>query len=220
MADISRRRLLSWTAMASLGMATGAASEASGKTAGGQRHTQSDLARRRIQRLHLPNVPLVTHDGKAVMFYDDLVKGKIVTMNFFFAKCDEICPRVTANLSKVQMLLGADLGKRVFMYSFTLKPEEDDVSAIKQYREMYHARPGWTFLTGKPEDLESLRKGIGFTYPDPAIDRDKTQHIGNVRYGNEPLMLWAACPGMAHAEFVAESISWMLRPDASHIQAS
>jgi protein SCO1 len=147
------------------------------------------------------------------MFYDDLIKNKIVSLNFFFAKCDEICPTVTANLAKVQKLLGADVGKKIFMYSFTLKPQEDDVSAIKHYREMFNAGPGWTFLTGRPEDMEKVRQGIGFTYPDPAIDKDKTQHIGNVRYGNEPLMLWGACPGLARPRFVAESISWMLRPD-------
>ena len=221
MADISRRKLLGWTALAPVAVATGTAAGMIAKTGlTGGKPTQSDLARQRIQRQHLPNIPLITHEGKHVMFYDDLVKGKIVTMNFFFAKCDEICPRVTANLEKVQKLLGADLGRKVFMYSFTLKPEEDDVSAIQHYREMYHARPGWTFLTGKPEDMEKLRKGIGFTYPDPAIDKDKTQHIGNVRYGNEPLMLWAACPGMAHAEYLAESISWMLRPETNRIQAS
>ena len=221
MADISRRKLLSWTAMAPIALAAGAAVGTTGNVhAGVEAPTQSDLARRRIQRLHLPNVPLFTHEGKRVMFYDDLVKGKIVTLNFFFAKCDEICPRVTANLAKVQKLLGADLGKKLFMYSFTLKPEEDDVNAIKHYRAMYDAKPGWTFLTGTAENIEKVRKGIGFTYPDPAIDGDKTQHIGNVRYGNEPLMLWAACPGMAHAEYVAESISWMLRPETNRIQVS
>ncbi len=177
--------------------------------------TVSDLARQRLQQLHLPNVPLVTHEGKKVMFYDDLIQGKVVTLNFFFAKCDEVCPLVTANLAKVQKLLGADLGTKLFMYSFTLKPEEDDVDAIRRYREMHHARPGWTFLTGKLEDLEKIRKGIGFTYPDPKIDGDKTQHIGNVRYGNEPLMLWGSCPGMARTQFVAESISWMIRPEGN-----
>jgi len=182
--------------------------------------TKSEVARRRLQRMHLPNVPLVTHEGKRVMFYDDLVKGKIVTMNFFFAQCDGVCPRVNANLEKVQRLFGADLGTKIFMYSFTLKPEQDDVKAIREYRAMYHALPGWTFLTGKPEDLEKLRKGIGFTYPDPAIDADKTQHIGNVRYGNEPLMLWAACPGMANPKYLAESIGWMIRPETNRIQPS
>jgi len=213
MTDFSRRKLLSWTATAPLAGATAALAEKTPKAGGNVEPTVSDLARQRIQRLHLPNVPLFTHEGKRVMFYDDLVKNKAVSLNFFFAKCDEICPLVTANLVKVQKLLGADVGTKLFMYSFTLKPEEDDVNVIKHYREMYHAKPGWTFLTGKPEDMEKIRRGIGFTYPDPTIDKDKTQHIGNVRYGNEPLMLWGACPGMAHPRFVAESISWMIHLD-------
>jgi len=197
--------------MAPLAGATAAVAEKTPKAS--QEPTVSDQARQRIQRLHLPNVPLVTHEGKRVMFYDDLIKNKVVSLNFFFAKCDEICPLVTANLVKVQKLLGADVGTKIFMYSFTLKPEEDDVEVIRHYREMYHAKPGWTFLTGKPEDMEKIRRGIGFTYPDPTIDKDKTQHIGNVRYGNEPLMLWGACPGMAKPSFVAESISWMIHLD-------
>jgi len=183
------------------------------------RTTRSELARRRIQKLHLPNVPLVTHDGKRVMFYDDLIRNRIVTLNFFYTKCDEICPGVTANLAQVQKLLGGAVGTKLFMYSFTLKPEQDDVAAIRSYREMFHAQPGWTFLTGKPADLEKIRRGIGFSYPDPKIDADKSQHIGNVRYGNEPLMLWAACPGLSNPKYLAESISWaVLNPQASHIQ--
>ena len=212
MADITRRKLLSWTAMTPLATAA-VAGTTSKKSLDNQAPTQSDLARQRIQRLHLPNVPLVTHEGKKVLFYDDLVKDKAVSLNFFFSKCDEICPLVMANLAKVQKLLGADVGTKLFMYSFTLKPEEDDVEAIRSYRQALNAKPGWTFLTGKPEDLEKIRRGIGFTYPDPAIDKDKTQHIGNVRYGNEPLMLWGACPGMARVSFVAESISWMIHLD-------
>jgi protein SCO1 len=181
-------------------------------------------ARARIQQQHLPNVPLITHEGKDVLFYDDLVKDKIVTFNFFYTNCgtqdddDGICPTVTANLAEVQKLLGDQVGRQLFMYSFTLKPDEDDVDDIRKYRETFGAGPGWTFLTGKSENIEKLRKGIGFTLPDPVQDRDKTQHIGNIRYGNEPRMLWAACPGMAHASFIAETLSWMVRPDTSRVQ--
>lgn len=216
MNDLSRRNLLGLAARTPLASLL---SGGAGATSGFVPETPG-YARKRIQELHLPNVPLVTHDGKKVLFYDDLVKDKIVTLNFFFAQCDEICPTVTANLAKVQMLLGDQVGRKVFMYSFTLKPQEDTVEVIKHYREKFGARPGWTFLTGKTDDIERLRKAIGFSYPDPAIDKDKTQHIGNVRYGNEPLMLWGACPGMAHPPFVAESISWMVRPDTNRVQAS
>jgi len=226
MSEVSRRKLLGWTALAPLaGAAAFTAGAAAARTATQAAATagkpsQSQLARQRIQRLHLPNVALLTHEGKKVRFYDDLIKDKIVTLNFFYTRCDEICPGVTANLAQVQKLLGADVGTKLFMYSFTLKPEEDDVTAISKYRSLFHARPGWTFLTGTPADLEQIRRGIGFQYPDPAIDQDKSQHIGNVRYGNEPLMLWAACPGLANASYLAETVSWMLRPETNRIQKS
>jgi len=152
-----------------------------------------------------------------VRFYDDLIKGKIVTINFFFARCEEVCPVVTSNMVKVQKLLGDQVGRQVFMYSFSLKPDEDTVDVIKHYREMHGVGPGWTFLTGKPADLELLRRKLGFTNPDPRLDQDVNQHIGNIRYGNEPLMLWGACPGMAHANWIAESIEWMVRPDTIRV---
>ena len=153
-------------------------------------------------------------------FYNDLIKDKIVSLNFFFAKCDEVCPLVMANLTRVQKLLGREVGRDIFMYSFTLKPDEDDLEVLRRHRQMYHAGPGWTFLTAKPEDMEKVRKAIGFTYPEPSIDKDKTQHIGNIRYGNEPLMLWSACPGMAHAKWIAETLEWAIHPETNRVQAS
>jgi protein SCO1 len=216
MKDLSRRQLLSMAALtpvvaALLPSAIGGAEKANSSQ-------PMSPARERIQRLHLPNVPLLTQDGKQVHFYDDLVKDKIVTINFFYVKCDEICPLVIGNLVKVQKLLRDQVSRDILMYSITLKPEEDSPSAIKSYMEMHGVKPGWTFLTGKPADVEKLRRGLGFSYPDPAIDKDKTQHIGNVRFGNEPLMLWSACPGMAHPKWVAETISWMVRPDTNRVQ--
>jgi len=91
----------------------------------------SERARRRIQEQHLPNLPLISHEGKQVLFYDDLIKNKAVTLNFFFANCDEICPLVTANLARVQKILGHQVGRDIHMYSFTLKPEEDTVEVIR-----------------------------------------------------------------------------------------
>jgi protein SCO1/2 len=219
MKDMSRRTMLGMLGMAPFagGLITAAGATHPVATT---KLTLSEQARRRIQAQHLPNLPLITHEGKHVRFYDDLIKDKIVSLNFFFANCDEVCPLVMANLSKVQTLLGGQVGRDIFMYSFTLKPEEDTLDVIQRHREIYHAKPGWTFLTAKPEDMEKLRKAIGFTYPEPAIDKDKTQHIGNIRYGNEPLMLWSACPGMAHAKWIAETLEWAIHPETNRVQAS
>jgi protein SCO1/2 len=216
---ISRRKFLSLTAAAPLAagvLSTPAAAEEPHKWP----MVTQEMARKRLQEQHLPNLPLITHEGKRVLFYDDLVKGKVVSLNFFFANCDEVCPLVTANLAKVQKLMGDQVGRDIHMYSFTLKPQEDTVDVIRNYRKKFGAGPGWTFLTAKPADMEKLRVAIGFTYPDPVIDKDTTQHIGNVRYGNEPLMYWSACPGMAHARFIVESLEWMIHPDQYRVQTA
>jgi protein SCO1/2 len=219
MKDMSRRTMLGMLGMAPFAGGLVTAADATHPVAS-TKLTLSEQARRRIQTQHLPNLPLITHEGKSVRFYDDLIKDKIVSLNFFYANCDEICPLVMANLSKVQTLLGSQIGRDIFMYSFTLKPEEDTLDVLRQHRERYHAKPGWTFLTAKPDDMEKIRKAIGFTYPEPAIDKDKTQHIGNIRYGNEPLMLWSACPGMAHAKWIAETLEWAIHPETNRVQAS
>jgi len=170
---------------------------------------KSNSARERIRERHFPNVLLTTHDGRKVRFYDDLIKDKIVVINFMYVKCDGVCPGITANLAKLQKLLGSRLGRDIFMYSFTLKPEQDSPEVLSKYAKAYHAKKGWTFLTGTPEDMELLRRKLGFTDPDPKLDADKSNHIGNVRYGNEALQLWGSCPGLSKASWMAESISWV-----------
>ena len=171
-------------------------------------------ARERIQERHFPNLLLTTHEGKKVRFYDDLIKDKIVFINFMYVKCEGVCPGITANLVKLQKLLGNRIGRDIFMYSFTLKPENDTPEVLKAYAEAYHVKKGWTFLTGTPADMELLRRKLGFTDPDPALDADKSNHIGNVRYGNEALHLWGSGPGMSKPSWMAESIAWLERPKA------
>jgi protein SCO1 len=206
MTTVTRRNLLGLLSLASAAplaghlLATPAIAADSGNS-----------ARALLQRRNFPNVKLQDQHGREVHFYDDLIKDKIVTINFFYAKCEGICPRVTANLAKAQKILGDRVGRDIFMTSISLKPEHDTPAVLKEYAEMFKARPGWSFLTGKPDDVEHLRRSLGFTNLDPQLDKDTSQHIGNVRMGNEPLMLWAACPGMARPEFIAKSILWMIR---------
>ena len=163
-------------------------------------------AREMIRQRYFPNVRLTTHEGKSVRLYDDLIKDKIVLINFMYAHCQGVCIPVTANLRKVQKLLGPRVGRDIFMCSFTLKPTEDTPDVLRAYAQRHNIGPGWSFLTGYPDDLEMLRRRLGFTDPDPARDADKRNHTGMVRYGNEPLTLWAACPGLQKPESLARSI--------------
>jgi protein SCO1/2 len=166
-------------------------------------------SRERIRQRYFPNLVLTTHEGRTVKFYDDLVKDKIVIFNMFYAKCEGICSPITRNLVRLQNILGSRVGKDIFMYSFTLKPKEDNVDALAHYAPMHKTRPGWFFLTGSAEDMETVRRKLGFVDPDPQVDKDLSNHIGVIKYGNEPLERWGGCPGMQAPEWIAETLSWV-----------
>ena len=156
-----------------------------------------------------PNVLLRTHEGRTVRFYDDLIRGRIVTVNFMYARCQNICPGMTSNLAMVQRALGKRVGRDIFMYSITLKPEEDTPAVLRSYAAAHGVKPGWLFLTGGPDDVETLRRRLGFVDPDPALDADTSQHIGVVLYGNDALDRWAACPALSDPDEMAKYILWM-----------
>jgi protein SCO1/2 len=174
--------------------------------AAGQRHWAAGSAREQIHRRNFPDVELRTHEGKRVRLYEDLVRDKIVALNFFYATCQGICVPLTSNLVRVQQLLGERMGRDIFFCSFTLKPELDSVAVLGRYARRFQTGAGWSFLTGDPRDLELCRRRLGFTNPDPVRDADKLNHTGMVRFGNEPLTLWSACPGLGSAASLAHSI--------------
>jgi protein SCO1 len=159
---------------------------------------------------YFPNFTLRTHENKRVKFYDDLVCGKVVVFNFMYASCTGICPGMISNLVKVQKELGSRAGHDFFMYSISLDPEKDTPRALKASARAYGIKPGWQFLTGSKDDIEVLRRKLGFVNPDPEKDKDKEQHTGLVRIGNETYDKWLACPGMATVETITKSIMWMV----------
>ena len=159
-----------------------------------------------LQRRHLLNVELITQDGKKVHFYDDLVKDKRVVIQFMFARCKDICPMITYHLVEVKEMLNGRVGKDIFFYSITLSPEEDSPRDLKAFARKHGTGPGWTFLTGKPEDILALRKALGFFYNNPKEDADRNNHSGMIMIGTEPLMRWAHCPGGSKPEWIATVI--------------
>jgi protein SCO1/2 len=207
MTDLTRR---TWLAALGLAPLAGAAVALTPDGKDQERALPAPTPRERIQRRHLPNVELVTHEGRKVRFYDDLVKDKKVVINMMYATCEGVCVPVTTNLARVQRLLGDRVGRDIFFYSVSLKSQEDTPEVLRAYAEMHQVGPGWSFLTGKPADVERLRRALGFEYDDPVEDAETSNHVGMLRYGNEPMMYWAAGPGQAPAEHIVKSIVWQV----------
>jgi protein SCO1/2 len=151
---------------------------------------------------NIPNVLLQTQDGESVRFYDDLVKGKVVLINFMFTSCTNQCPLTTANLVKVEDALGERLGRDVRMISVTVDPSTDTPAVLKKYARRYDTKPGWYFVTGPQKDVDLIRRRLGAL--DAAVD--KTQHTGMLVYGNDATGQWAATPSMAPPKSIVRSV--------------
>jgi len=135
-----------------------------------------------------PNVTLTTQDGEQVRFFDDLVKDKVVLINLIYTRCKDSCPLATAQLRKVQQILGDRLGHDIFMYSITIDPTHDTPEVLKKYTEKFHVGPGWLFLTGSPDDIMKLRVKLGFHFQ--GMRDDLKDHNGAVLIGNQSTGQW------------------------------
>ena len=155
----------------------------------------------------LPNTLLQTHDGRQVRFYDDLIRGKVVAINMMYTRCENTCPIGTRNLLQVQELLGDRAGRDVFMYSITLKPDEDDQHALREYAERHSIGRGWTFLTGTVGDIRDLRYRLGFFDPDPLADDDRNTHTAVLRIGNDAYQRWTMAPVMAEPDQILATVN-------------
>lgn len=157
----------------------------------------------------LPDLPVVTHQGRRVRFYTDLIQGKIVLINFMYSTCKGICPGMTTNLKDVYRALGDRVGRDVFMYSITLQPEKDTPERLHSYVKARGIGAGWYFLTGEVHDLDQIRKRLGFYDPNPQVDEDRAQHTGMLRVGNDARQRWTMCPALAEPSSIIRSVSWM-----------
>jgi protein SCO1 len=152
---------------------------------------------------YLPNLPVLDQDGNQFNFYDDLIAGKNVVINFIFTTCNDICPLTTARMALVQEKLGNAVGRDVFMYSISIDPEIDRPAQLKNYAEAFRIAPGWKLLTGKPEDIAVIRHKLG--------ERSKVlkEHRHEMLIGNADSGSWSKDSAFGDIERVVINIRSM-----------
>lgn len=155
---------------------------------------------------YFPNVTLTTHEGEAVRFFDDLIKDKVVAINFIYTTCPDVCPLETAQLVRVQDVLGDRLGKDIFFYSITIDPAHDTVPVIKEYRDKFGAR--WTFLTGAQADIVKLRRKLGL-YIEGIQDGSNNHNISMI-IGNQKTGRWMKRSPFENPHVIADQLAnWL-----------
>src|SRR5829696_964274 len=146
------------------------------------------------EKKYFTDVVLVNQNGEKMKFYSDLLEGKVVIINSFFATCKGSCLPMSRNLEKVQQALGNRMGKDVRIISISVDPRVDTPASLKAYAKTLNAGPGWYFLTGDKEMVDFALKKIGHF-----VD-NREAHLNIFIIGNERTGLWKKAFGLANTD--------------------
>lgn len=153
---------------------------------------------------YFTDVVLINQNGEKMRLYSDLLQGKVVIINSFFATCQGSCLPMNRNLEKVQAALGDHVGKEVLIISISVDPTVDSPASLKEYAKRLHARPGWYFLTGDKQDVDFALKKLG-----QFVD-DKQDHLNIFIIGNERTGLWKKAFGLAQSDELVKVVESVL----------
>ena len=141
--------------------------------------------------LSIPDATVYNQNGRRLNFYTDLVKGKVVAINFIFTTCTTICPPLTATFRRVQRELGEHVGRDIELISVSVDPATDTPERLFDFAEKFKAGPGWTFVTGDRAEIDSLLRALGVAVA------DKNDHTPTVLVGNDATGYWTRAYGLA-----------------------
>ncbi len=150
--------------------------------------------------LKIPDLALLDQNGRKVRFYSDLVKGRVVAINFIFTTCTTICPPLAMTFSRIQKLMGERMGKDAHLISVSVDPVTDTPERLNAWAEKFGRRPGWTLVTGDKQQLDELLKSLG-AFPDR-----REAHSPLVLIGNDASGYWTRVNGLAPASRLVKAI--------------
>lgn len=103
----------------------------------------------------IPTFSFTNQEGIAIT--EASVSGKIYVANFFFSRCSNICPKMTANMQVLQEAFRND--QQVMLLSHSVTPDEDSVPVLAKYAAENNVDANkWSLLTGDKNEIYSLAR--------------------------------------------------------------
>ena len=138
----------------------------------------------------IPHARVLDQNGKQLNFYNDLIKGRSVAINFVFTTCTALCPSLTATFRKVQQEARAR-GLEVQPISISVDPTVDTPERLQEFAKKFKVEPGWTFVTGDKAEIDSLLQAFGVAVV------NKNDHTPMILIGNEVAGQWTRAYGLS-----------------------
>ena len=145
----------------------------------------------------IPDVQVLTQDGKSVRFYTDLVKGNTVVVNFVFTNCKTICPMLGGMFSNLQK----QSTRGVRLISISIDPSVDTPRRLKEWGMKFHPGPSWTFVTGRQADIDQILKAFGVYTSQPQ------EHLPVTVIGSDVTGIWTRNYGFLSGQELASVVT-------------
>jgi protein SCO1/2 len=115
-----------------------------------------DTTVQHISKYHtINNFRFTNQNGKIITQKD--YEGKIYVTDFFFTTCKSICPKMTTSLVDVQKVFLNN--PKVKLLSFTVMPDTDGVSVLKEYAIINGVVDSkWNLVTGDKKAIYTMAR--------------------------------------------------------------
>lgn len=150
--------------------------------------------------MNIPDAEVLNQNGKQLKFYSDLVKDKIVVINFIFTTCTAICPSLAATFRRVQQEAAAR-HLNVQLISVSVDPTTDTPERLLDFATKFKAGANWTFVTGDKARIDSVLQALG------ASVSNKNDHTPMILIGNDSTDYWTRAYGLTSPTKIADLLA-------------
>lgn len=169
--------------------------------AGTKAVTTNDAAAEEKARKFFTDVEVIDQNGKQLRFYSDVLKDRVVLINFIFTNCQDYCPMVTSKLAQTRQLMAESIKDDVWYISVSVDPDRDTPEAMKEFaRKQKVDESRWIFLTGDKQNLDFIVKRLG------QYSQDVEAHSTLMLAGNTKTRHWTRVMPMAGPPDIAKQM--------------
>ncbi|SER52199.1 Cytochrome oxidase Cu insertion factor, SCO1/SenC/PrrC family [Nitrosomonas sp. Nm51] len=163
-------------------------------------HARTQTILDKTDNAGFPDVLVTAHTGQQFSFYQDLLKNRMVIINFMSIEAEDELP-ITASMAVLIKALGERFGREVFAFSISYDCANDKPERLAQFSRRFDAPEGWYFLSAVPEDVVALGYRLYRTAGRPR----QRMYADLIHYGNAKVGLWGSIP--AHITDVDLAVS-------------
>lgn len=101
-------------------------------------------------------------NGKQMMLHQ--MEGKYVVVAMFYATCTAICPRIAAEMLRLEKSLSSAQRANTRFVMISFDHERDNPAALQKFITKMRLTDSFTLLTGKPDAIREVAAALGVNY--------------------------------------------------------